>query len=189
MSNIKCQMSIRFNFCRSVPPEFLRSFFLLASQCKTFSCIKPFLLYDQNIERTLQKLEAKCRKSKQEPAAVGPSSVYFLWPVFCFKLGFQSESGCDEATFPVWPLKVESGFVQPAFPLYPLSPLLPGDWFGNPEMLSLHCHQSSHNCIFIRLQNYQTRRIHSSPLKNLWMLNQNASCTFAPVKFNTFMSF
>ena len=29
MSNIKCQMSIRLNFCRSVPPEFLRSFLLL----------------------------------------------------------------------------------------------------------------------------------------------------------------
>ena len=25
-SNIKCQMSIRLNFCWSVPPEFLRSF-------------------------------------------------------------------------------------------------------------------------------------------------------------------
>ena len=29
MSNIKCQMSIWLNFCRSVPPEFLQSFFLL----------------------------------------------------------------------------------------------------------------------------------------------------------------
>ena len=27
--NVKCQMSIRLNFCRSVPPEFLRSFFSL----------------------------------------------------------------------------------------------------------------------------------------------------------------
>ena len=27
MSNVKYQMSIRFNFCRSVPPEFIRSFF------------------------------------------------------------------------------------------------------------------------------------------------------------------
>ena len=26
MSKIKCQMSIRLNFCRGVPPEFLRSF-------------------------------------------------------------------------------------------------------------------------------------------------------------------
>ena len=26
MSNVRCQKSIRFNFCRSVPPELLRSF-------------------------------------------------------------------------------------------------------------------------------------------------------------------
>ena len=32
MSKIKCQMSIRLNFCRSVPPEFLRSFFLFFGQ-------------------------------------------------------------------------------------------------------------------------------------------------------------
>ena len=30
MSNIKCQMSIRLNFCRSVLPEFLRSFLEIA---------------------------------------------------------------------------------------------------------------------------------------------------------------
>ena len=29
MSNVKCKMSIRFNFCRSVPPELLRSFLTL----------------------------------------------------------------------------------------------------------------------------------------------------------------
>ena len=29
MSKMKCQMSIRLNFCRSVPPEFLRSFFFI----------------------------------------------------------------------------------------------------------------------------------------------------------------
>ena len=28
MSNVEKQMSIRFNFCRSVPPEFLRLFLL-----------------------------------------------------------------------------------------------------------------------------------------------------------------
>ena len=28
-SNVKCQMSIRLNFCRSVPPELLRSFLAL----------------------------------------------------------------------------------------------------------------------------------------------------------------
>ena len=130
----------------------------------------------------------KANKSQQHSAH--PQFI-FCGLFFCFKLGFQSESGCDEATFPVWPLKAESGFVQPAFPLYPLSPLLPGDWLGNPEMLSLHCHQSSHNCIFTPLQNYQTRRIHSSALKYLWML-KNASCTMyiCPlVKFNTFMPF
>ena len=27
--DVKCQKSIRLNFCRSVPPEFLRSFFLI----------------------------------------------------------------------------------------------------------------------------------------------------------------
>ena len=42
MWDIKCQMSIRLNFCRSVPPEFLRSFlkfFLCGSFLKIFfSC-------------------------------------------------------------------------------------------------------------------------------------------------------
>ena len=30
--NVKCQMSIRLNFCRSVPPELLRSFLYFALQ-------------------------------------------------------------------------------------------------------------------------------------------------------------
>ena len=36
MSNIKCQMPIRLNFCRSVPPEFLRSFFSVISLIAKF---------------------------------------------------------------------------------------------------------------------------------------------------------
>ena len=31
MSKIQCKMSIRLNFCRSVPPEFLRTFLILGA--------------------------------------------------------------------------------------------------------------------------------------------------------------
>ena len=38
MSKMKCQMLIRLNFCRSVPPEFLRSF--LVRSCPLITLIK-----------------------------------------------------------------------------------------------------------------------------------------------------
>ena len=56
MSNVKCQRSMKFNFCRSVPPELLRSFFAFAIQ--QFSCLpvesRYFLSYGRNRIPTFQ---------------------------------------------------------------------------------------------------------------------------------------
>ena len=46
----KCQMSIRLNFCRSVPPEFLRSFFKSVMDCIILVAPKLLILEPMEVK-------------------------------------------------------------------------------------------------------------------------------------------
>ena len=60
MSNVKCKMSIRLNFCRSVPPELLRSFLYFSSL---------FIYYHCNNRGWTRRRSARCWRSRSSTSS------------------------------------------------------------------------------------------------------------------------
>ena len=66
-SNVKCQMSIRLNFCQSVPPELLRSFFKLKLEEMTLHIkgLAPKIHIINNLQQKHKKTNKHKKKERQ----------------------------------------------------------------------------------------------------------------------------